>query len=50
MKADMDDKFWSSVRSNVDSNKLWKGQLCAFRHEEKSDFFSSFFNSISGRI
>ena len=37
MKTDMNDGFWSNVRNNVNSSKLWKGQLCAFRHEEKNE-------------
>ena len=37
MKTDMNDGFWLNVRNNVNSSKLWKGQLCAFRHEEKNE-------------
>jgi hypothetical protein len=37
MKAEMDEKFWSNVRKNVNTSKLWKGQLCAFRHQEKNE-------------
>lgn len=37
MKAEMDEKWWKRVRNNVNSHKLKKGQLCAFRHQDQNE-------------